>query len=51
MKQLSVMGKFVQHKTEVISIEQEDLLWEKGILPTAAVRHHGLLQWLLLRSP
>ena len=32
MKQLSAMGKFVQRKAEVISIEQEDLLWEKGIL-------------------
>ena len=32
MKALASTGEFVQQKAEVITMEQENLLWEKGLL-------------------
>ena len=32
MKALASIGEFVQQKAEVITMEQENLLWEKGLL-------------------
>ena len=54
MKALSTTESLYHVKADVISIEQENVLWEKGLLRDkslpAVIRHYDFLYQLVLRS-
>ena len=55
MKRLRSMGTYQRKKAEVIGIEQEDMLWKKGLLgdhsPQALLDYTSLLHWFIFCYP